>query len=99
MYHGLRFDPTGRCVEIPGVLQVPPKVRVRSYPVVVRNWWVFFEQLLVAFDEDKRMTTAQSRNMSDSDERMMTLWMDEAPVRFRRLREQLIRDEQTPQSA
>jgi phenylpropionate dioxygenase-like ring-hydroxylating dioxygenase large terminal subunit len=41
MYHGLRFDPTGRCVEIPGVLQVPPKVRVRSYPVVVRNRWVF----------------------------------------------------------
>jgi hypothetical protein len=30
---------------------------------------------------------------------MMTLWMDEALVRFRRLREQLIRDEQTRQSA
>ena len=274
MYHGLRFDPTGRCVEIPGVLQVPPKVRVRSYPVMVRNRWVFvwmgdparadeatlpdnyscehpdwrnlpgylhyqtphelicdnlldfshlsyvhertlggsieiaqsrptvedipngirvtrhvrdvpappyhltlrdlqglrvdrwfrydfvlpgtllmesgsrpvgdapdderrtvrmhscqtltpetassthyffqqshradvgnesttralFEQLLVAFDEDKRMITAQSCNLSN-DEPMMTLWMDEALVRFRRLREQLIRDEQAHQSA
>jgi phenylpropionate dioxygenase-like ring-hydroxylating dioxygenase large terminal subunit len=41
MYHGLCFNPSGRCVDIPGVLQVPAKVRVRSYPVVVRNRWVF----------------------------------------------------------
>lgn len=42
MYHGLRFDPTGRCVEIPGVVQqIPAKVRVRSYPVAVRHKWVF----------------------------------------------------------
>jgi vanillate O-demethylase monooxygenase subunit len=57
-----------------------------------------FEQLLVAFDEDKRMITAQSRNLLDSDEPMMTLWMDEALVRFRRLREKLIHDEQAQQS-
>ncbi len=30
MYHGLRFAPSGRCNEIPGVLYVPPKVRVRD---------------------------------------------------------------------
>jgi phenylpropionate dioxygenase-like ring-hydroxylating dioxygenase large terminal subunit len=42
LYHGLRFAPTGRCVEIPGVGgQVPAKVHVRSYPVAVRNRWVF----------------------------------------------------------
>jgi hypothetical protein len=29
---------------------------------------------------------------------MMTLWMDEALVRFRRLREKLIHDEQAQQS-
>jgi vanillate O-demethylase monooxygenase subunit len=40
-YHGLKFDSTGDCVEVPGLAGVPPKARVRSYPVVVRNKWVF----------------------------------------------------------
>ncbi|MGB3068206.1 MAG: aromatic ring-hydroxylating dioxygenase subunit alpha [Ottowia sp.] len=37
MYHGLKFDPTGACVEIPGQDRIPPKTCVRSYPVVERN--------------------------------------------------------------
>ena len=32
MYHGLKFDPTGACVEIPGQTTVPPKTCVRSEP-------------------------------------------------------------------
>lgn len=52
-----------------------------------------FEQLLVAFEEDRRMITAQSRNLGGSGEPMMVLWMDEALVRFRRLREGLVRGE------
>ena len=40
-YHGLKFDPTGRCVEAPGIPVVPEKARVRTYPVVVKNRWVF----------------------------------------------------------
>jgi hypothetical protein len=40
-YHGLLFDGQGRCTEIPGLERVPPHVRVRSYPVVVKNRWVF----------------------------------------------------------
>ncbi len=40
-YHGLKFDPTGQCVEAPGIQIVPPKARVRSYPVVSHNNWVF----------------------------------------------------------
>jgi phenylpropionate dioxygenase-like ring-hydroxylating dioxygenase large terminal subunit len=44
-----------------------------------------FEQLQVAFEEDRQMITAQSLNTSDHSEPMMTLWMDEALVRFRRL--------------
>jgi phenylpropionate dioxygenase-like ring-hydroxylating dioxygenase large terminal subunit len=57
---------------------------------------LLFEQLLVAFDEDKRMITAQSRNLSPH-EPMTTLWMDAALVKFRRLLEQLIRRErETP---
>jgi phenylpropionate dioxygenase-like ring-hydroxylating dioxygenase large terminal subunit len=40
-YHGLLFDGQGRCTEIPGLDKVPPHVRVRRYPVVVKNRWVF----------------------------------------------------------
>lgn len=40
-YHGLLFDATGRCVEIPGSDSVPDKARVQRYPVVVKNKWVF----------------------------------------------------------
>lgn len=37
MYHGLKFDPTGACVEIPGQDSIPPRTCVRSYPVVERD--------------------------------------------------------------
>jgi len=40
-YHGLKFDATGRCVEIPGSDRVPEAARVRTYPVVAKNRWVF----------------------------------------------------------
>jgi phenylpropionate dioxygenase-like ring-hydroxylating dioxygenase large terminal subunit len=40
-YHGMKFEPSGRCIEIPGLDAVPPKARVRSYPVVQKNNWVF----------------------------------------------------------
>lgn len=41
MYHGLRFDPTGACVEVPGQAVIPPRTCVRSYPVVQRQRWVW----------------------------------------------------------
>jgi len=41
LYHGLKFEPGGRCVEIPGQDTVPAKARVRSYPVVERSRWVW----------------------------------------------------------
>ncbi len=40
-YHGLKFDSNGICVEIPGLEKVPPNMRVKSYPLVVKNKWVF----------------------------------------------------------
>ncbi len=40
-YHGLKFDPAGVCVEAPGIPIVPAKARVRTYPVVLKNRWVF----------------------------------------------------------
>lgn len=40
-YHGLKFDAEGICIEVPGLESVPPKARVRSYPVALRHAWVF----------------------------------------------------------
>lgn len=37
LYHGLKFDPTGVCVEIPGQDRIPDKARIRSYPVAERD--------------------------------------------------------------
>ena len=41
MYHGLKFDSTGQCVQIPGQDVVPLSVRVPSYPVVERDHLVW----------------------------------------------------------
>ncbi|MCE3271300.1 MAG: aromatic ring-hydroxylating dioxygenase subunit alpha [Ramlibacter sp.] len=41
MYHGLKFDPTGRCIEIPGQEVVPPKLGVKSYPVLEKDHLVW----------------------------------------------------------
>ena len=40
-YHGLKFNAQGQCIEVPGLDNVPPKMRVRTYPVAVQNRWVF----------------------------------------------------------
>jgi phenylpropionate dioxygenase-like ring-hydroxylating dioxygenase large terminal subunit len=34
MYHGIKYDHTGKCVQIPGQDMIPPKLRVRGYPIV-----------------------------------------------------------------
>jgi phenylpropionate dioxygenase-like ring-hydroxylating dioxygenase large terminal subunit len=41
MYHGLKFDPTGKCIQIPGQDNIPAKLGVRSYPVVERDHLVW----------------------------------------------------------
>ena len=40
-YHGLKFDASGACIEVPGLDKVPHGARVRTYPVVEHNKWVF----------------------------------------------------------
>ena len=40
-YHGLRFDASGRCVEIPGQESIPPQARVRAYPLVEKYRWLW----------------------------------------------------------
>lgn len=37
MYHGMKFDSSGACVEIPGQDTIPARACVRSYPVVERD--------------------------------------------------------------
>ena len=41
MYHGLKFDRTGRCIEIPGQDTIPRTARVRAYPAVERHSWIW----------------------------------------------------------
>lgn len=41
MYHGLKFDATGQCTEIPGQDRIPPKLCVKSYPMVQRGRWLW----------------------------------------------------------
>ncbi|WP_042881996.1 aromatic ring-hydroxylating dioxygenase subunit alpha [Cupriavidus necator] len=41
MYHGLKFDPTGQCIEAPAQQRIPPHARVRTFPVVERNRWIW----------------------------------------------------------
>jgi phenylpropionate dioxygenase-like ring-hydroxylating dioxygenase large terminal subunit len=37
MYHGMKFDQTGACVEVPGQEKVPARAVVRTYPVVEKD--------------------------------------------------------------
>ncbi len=41
MYHGIKYDGSGKCVQIPGQDMIPPKLRVRSYPVVERSRFIW----------------------------------------------------------
>ena len=40
-YHGFTFDPTGRCVRIPGMERVPEQANARRYPIVESWNWLF----------------------------------------------------------
>ena len=40
-YHGLQFDQTGACVRIPSQDRIPPSAKVKSYPVVEKNHWIW----------------------------------------------------------
>jgi len=41
MYHGLLFDRTGRCISAPAQERIPPQAKVRNFPVVERDRWVW----------------------------------------------------------
>ncbi|HTR86611.1 MAG TPA: aromatic ring-hydroxylating dioxygenase subunit alpha [Reyranella sp.] len=41
MYHGLKFAPDGRCIEIPGQKLIPQSACVRRYPVEIVGSWIW----------------------------------------------------------
>jgi vanillate O-demethylase monooxygenase subunit len=41
MYHGIKFAASGQCVEIPAQDSIPAGVKVRSYPVVEKDQWLW----------------------------------------------------------
>lgn len=41
MYHGLKYDTSGQCIQIPGQEVIAKTLRVHSYPVVERNHLVW----------------------------------------------------------
>jgi phenylpropionate dioxygenase-like ring-hydroxylating dioxygenase large terminal subunit len=41
MYHGIKYDGSGKCVQIPGQDMIPPKLRVRSYPVIESGQFIW----------------------------------------------------------
>jgi vanillate O-demethylase monooxygenase subunit len=40
-YHGLRYDASGACIEVPGQPLVPAGARVPTYPLVDRHGWAW----------------------------------------------------------
>jgi vanillate O-demethylase monooxygenase subunit len=40
-YHGLTFDHSGKCVAIPGQPRIPEEARVRAYPIVEKDMFVW----------------------------------------------------------
>jgi len=40
-YHGMKFSPQGNCIEIPGQDKIPPKMCVRSFPLIERHGLVW----------------------------------------------------------
>jgi vanillate O-demethylase monooxygenase subunit len=41
MYHGLKFAPDGRCIEIPGQKLIPQRACVRRFPLEVVGSWIW----------------------------------------------------------
>ena len=41
MYHGLKYDSSGACIEIPGQKLISRKMCVRSYPILEMHGWIW----------------------------------------------------------
>lgn len=54
MYHGLKFDASGKCTEIPGQDRIPPAMKVRSFPLVEKQklLWIWMGDPALARESD-----------------------------------------------
>ncbi|MCC2098433.1 MAG: aromatic ring-hydroxylating dioxygenase subunit alpha [Hyphomicrobiales bacterium] len=54
MYHGLKFDPFGQCVDIPGQDNIPQGMQVRTLPLVEKQklLWIWLGDPALAREED-----------------------------------------------
>src|SRR5213592_5317325 len=41
MYHGLKFAPSGKCIQIPGQDTIADIARVTAYPVLEKHSWIW----------------------------------------------------------
>ncbi|GAC03747.1 hypothetical protein GAGA_0884 [Paraglaciecola agarilytica NO2] len=41
MYHGIKFAPDGKAIEIPGQDMIPGKAKVKSYPAIEKHSWMW----------------------------------------------------------
>lgn len=41
LYHGLKFDPSGQCIETPWGQRIPPQARVRTFPIAEQHRWLW----------------------------------------------------------
>ena len=61
-YHGLIFDHTGACVSIPGQSGIPDRARVRSFPVVEQDTFVWIWMGDPALAEPSTIVRAEWHN-------------------------------------
>jgi vanillate O-demethylase monooxygenase subunit len=40
-YHGLQFDTSGACVKVPSQDLIPKNAKIKSYPIVEKNQWIW----------------------------------------------------------
>ena len=41
MYHGLKFDASGQCIEVPSQKRIPIQAKVKTFPIVESHRWIW----------------------------------------------------------
>lgn len=83
-YHGMTFDPQGRCVRVPGQSRIPSAAKVRRYPVreEMGMTWIWMGDparvdqaarfKLEGFDESARTTSMGKRRLVECHYQLLT---------------------------
>ena len=64
-YHGMMFNASGQCIDLPGMERIPPRAQVKTYPVVCKNNWVFVWMGDPALADEKKLPDNFSCNHPD----------------------------------